>query len=123
MILRIWAEELLVSSPLTYASPLVGSSRVASILIRVVLPAPFGPRSPKTSPSSISRSTLSSATTSPAFLPLKTRRSFRVSMERSRDKTGRLTTAVADKEFYPNIVRVGLGILDCFPLYEFDGEP
>src|SRR2546422_5616658 len=48
-----WEVFFTVASPFTYASPLVGNRRVASILISVVLPASFGPRRPKTSPSSI----------------------------------------------------------------------
>src|SRR5439155_9215125 len=48
-----WEVFFTVASPFTYASPLVGNRRVASILISVVLPAWFGPRRPKTSPSSI----------------------------------------------------------------------
>src|SRR2546426_3491341 len=51
-------------SPFTQAVPLVGMRRVVRILMRVVFPAPFGPRRPKTSPSNTSRSTALRATTS-----------------------------------------------------------
>src|SRR2546425_12769451 len=59
-----WDVLFTVASPFTYASPLVGISSVASILISVVLAASFGTRRPKTSPSSIFRSDGASATTS-----------------------------------------------------------
>ena len=52
------------SCPSIEADPLVGSRTVDSTLTRVVFPAPFGPRSPWTSPSLMSIDTLSSATTS-----------------------------------------------------------
>ena len=50
--------------PSTRACPLVGSSRVISILIVVVLPAPFGPRRPKSSPCSTANDTPRTASTS-----------------------------------------------------------
>jgi len=49
--------------PFTHAVPLVGRRRVVRILIRVVFPAPFGPRRPNTSPSRMSRFTAFSACT------------------------------------------------------------
>src|SRR5437773_127151 len=48
-------------TPRTRMVPLVGMSSVASIFIVVVLPAPFGPRSPKISPGSTTRSIPSTA--------------------------------------------------------------
>jgi len=39
-----------MSNPATVALPEVGGSKVVSILITVVLPAPFGPNSPNISP-------------------------------------------------------------------------
>ena len=45
------------------ASPPSGVSRVASIRSVVVLPAPFGPRKPKISPSATARSTPRTAST------------------------------------------------------------
>src|SRR5271167_96198 len=45
------------SSPATRASPEVGGSSVVSIRTSVVLPAPLGPSSPKTSPRSTSNVT------------------------------------------------------------------
>src|SRR2546430_15780669 len=50
--------------PSTRASPLVGYSRPESIFSVVVLPAPFGPRKPTTSPGSISNEIPSTARTS-----------------------------------------------------------
>src|SRR5688572_17351296 len=44
------------------AQPPLGSRRVQSILMVVVLPAPFGPSSPKISPARISKLTPSTAT-------------------------------------------------------------
>ena len=44
--------------------PEVGIRRVISILMVVVLPAPFGPRSPKSSPFSIEKLTPRTASTS-----------------------------------------------------------
>src|SRR2546430_12988949 len=49
------------SMPRTRIVPLVGMSRVASIFIVVVFPAPFGPRRPKISPGSTTRSIPSTA--------------------------------------------------------------
>src|SRR5579871_1764051 len=46
-----------MSSPATRASPEVGGSRVHSIRTSVVLPAPLGPSSPKTSPRATSKLT------------------------------------------------------------------
>src|SRR5437762_9760971 len=43
--------------PNTRARPLVGRIRSRTVRIVVVLPAPFGPRNPKTSPDLTSRST------------------------------------------------------------------
>src|SRR3954451_15121564 len=53
------------SRPKTEALPPSGRSRVASTRTMVVFPAPFGPRSPWTVPSSTARSTPSSATVEP----------------------------------------------------------
>ena len=39
-----------MSKPATVAVPAVGGNSVVSILMTVVLPAPFGPSKPKTSP-------------------------------------------------------------------------
>src|SRR3989475_12642734 len=61
------------SHPITLADPDEGKSKVESILIMVVLPAPFGPRTPKTSPSLTFRSTPSRASTLPP-LPLNSLR-------------------------------------------------
>src|SRR5581483_6438665 len=58
----------------------------------VVLPAPFGPSSPKTTPASTSRSKPSSATTSPYRL-----RRPSASIARSRPTAGRLPAAVQAK--------------------------
>ena len=52
------------SWPITRAVPLVGSSSVISILIVVVLPAPFGPSSPNSSPGCTSKLTPRTAGTS-----------------------------------------------------------
>src|SRR5208282_2442234 len=54
-----------MSIPITDAVPDVGSSMVASIESVVVFPAPFGPKSPKISPRSISKLIWSTATSSP----------------------------------------------------------
>ena len=53
------------SSPATVARPASARSSVARMRTVVVLPAPFGPSSPSTVPSRTSRSTPSSARTSP----------------------------------------------------------
>src|SRR4029453_15003510 len=55
--------------PATVADPEVGAMRAPSVRTVVVLPAPFGPRKPKTSPKPISRETSSNATRSPKRLP------------------------------------------------------
>src|SRR3954453_10399499 len=53
-----------MSYPATVAAPDVGSTSVHSILMVVDLPAPLGPRKPKTSPEATSKSTPSTATRS-----------------------------------------------------------
>src|SRR5688572_4389613 len=53
------------SQPATRASPEVGASSPVSILMVVVLPAPFGPRKPNTSPRRTAKLTWSTATKSP----------------------------------------------------------
>src|SRR5580704_5579888 len=53
------------SSPSSSIEPLVGLSSVVSILIVVVLPAPFGPRKAKISPSATSNDTSSTAVNEP----------------------------------------------------------
>ena len=68
MIRRIRLVSVATSKPKIRASPLVGRSSVVRILISVVLPAPFGPSSPKNSPDATSRSTPSSATTGFGFV-------------------------------------------------------
>src|SRR2546426_4530426 len=62
---RIFRPSVRRSWPKIVARPEVGCNRVVSILIVVVLPAPFGPRKPKTSDRSISNETRSTATLSP----------------------------------------------------------
>ena len=57
MRLRTSRASLTTSWPSTRALPEVGISSVISILIVVVLPAPFGPSRPKSSPFSISKLT------------------------------------------------------------------
>jgi hypothetical protein len=64
---RMRAVSATTSKPATRAVPEVGSRRVVRILMRVVLPAPLGPSSPKSSPAGISRSTPSSAVTGFGF--------------------------------------------------------
>jgi hypothetical protein len=66
---------LATSTPATRAVPDVGASRVARTRSVVVLPAPFGPRRPKISPSRHSRSRPESASTRPRFGSTKTLRS------------------------------------------------
>src|SRR4051812_24923584 len=56
------------SRPATVALPESGLRRVVSTRTAVVLPAPFGPSSPSTLPGATSRSTPSSARTSPKLL-------------------------------------------------------
>jgi hypothetical protein len=51
--------------PLMNAAPAEGESRVPSVRTIVVLPAPFGPRNPNTSPCPTSKETSSKATRSP----------------------------------------------------------
>ena len=68
--LRLTSTDCLATSkPATVAVPDVGLRRVVRMRRVVVLPAPFGPRKPTTSPSSTSRSTPSTATTSFFCLP------------------------------------------------------
>src|SRR5512134_1788563 len=55
----------MVSADGVMMSPLSGSSIPASILSRVVFPAPFGPHKPTRSPSVICQVTWSSSTRSP----------------------------------------------------------
>src|SRR5262245_30830465 len=61
MRLRTCSASFRTFSPSTNASPEESGSSPVSIFITVVLPLPFGPRKPKTSPYSTSRSTFSTA--------------------------------------------------------------
>src|ERR1700722_15925835 len=54
--------------PVTYPCPSVGTISVVSIRTIVVLPAPLGPSSPKTSPRRTSKLTLSTAVKAPKRL-------------------------------------------------------
>ena len=63
------------SYPATVAVPDVGDSSVPSMRIVVVLPAPLGPSSPKTSPSAISNETPRTASTPPGNVLRKSRHS------------------------------------------------
>ena len=56
------------SWPATRALPEVGRASVQSMLIVVVLPAPLGPRKPKTSPAATSKLTPRTASISPKDL-------------------------------------------------------
>src|SRR5262245_10479765 len=68
MCVRTWSRWLRTSKPATRAVPEVGASSPFSILIVVVLPAPFGPRKPKICPRGTSKLTASTATKSPNVL-------------------------------------------------------
>lgn len=69
MIFRILKESSLlpISYPPIFALPLVFDIRQQSIRMVVVFPAPFGPRKPKTSPSSTCRLRSSTAVKAPNF--------------------------------------------------------
>src|SRR5215813_1764412 len=78
------------SKPLTSAVPAVGGKSVVSMRMSVDLPAPFGPRSPKISPSSTAKLTPPTAVKSPNFLTIS-RTSIagtRTSAHRQRDVGG-----------------------------------
>src|SRR5437588_882292 len=64
MLRRTSSRSETTSWPATVAAPLVGFASVHSMLIVVVLPAPFGPRKPNTSPGATSKSTPRTACTS-----------------------------------------------------------
>src|SRR5713101_4726022 len=65
---RTWRGCRATSKPATNACPSVGGINVVSILTIVVLPAPLGPSSPKTSPRRTSKLTLSTAVNAPKRL-------------------------------------------------------
>jgi hypothetical protein len=67
IILRTSRGELRICAPAISASPDVGERSVVSILITVVLPAPFGPNNPKTSPAFTEIVNPSTAVISPYF--------------------------------------------------------
>src|SRR5689334_9581613 len=62
---RSWRSSSPQRCPSTVTSPASGVLRPSQISMVVVLPAPFGPSKPKHSPRRISRSSPSTATTSP----------------------------------------------------------
>ena len=68
MLRRTSSRSVTTSCPATRASPEVGLASVQSMLIVVVLPAPFGPRKPNTSPTATSKFTPRTARTSSKFL-------------------------------------------------------
>src|SRR5262245_37072383 len=65
MLRRTSSRSVTESWPATNAAPDVGRASVHSTLIVVVLPAPFGPRKPNTSPGATSKLTPRTASTSP----------------------------------------------------------
>src|ERR1700722_3312974 len=65
---RTWRGWRATSKPATNAWPPLGVSSVVSIRTTVVLPAPFGPSNPKTSPRRTSKLTLSTAVKAPKRL-------------------------------------------------------
>src|SRR3954454_4596212 len=68
MLRRTSSRSLTESWPATYAAPEVGRASVQSMLMVVVLPAPLGPRKPKTSPAATSKLTPRTASRSPKAL-------------------------------------------------------
>src|SRR5260370_16098234 len=68
MFSRTWRGYRATSKPATNALPPLGAMSVVSIRTIVVLPAPLGPRSPKTSPRRTSKLTLSTAVNAPKRL-------------------------------------------------------
>ena len=68
MLLRTPAVRLATSYPFTSARPEVGFRSVVNMRIKVLLPAPLGPRMPKISSLSTVKLRSSSATKSPNFL-------------------------------------------------------
>src|SRR5215217_4085069 len=68
MLRRTLSRSLTTSWPATSARPFVGLASVHSMLIVVVLPAPLGPRKPKTSPASTSKLTPRTASKSSNLL-------------------------------------------------------
>src|SRR5690606_13203157 len=65
MLRRTSSRSVTMSCPATRAVPEVGVASVHSMLIVVVLPAPFGPRKPNTSPGATSKLTPFTASKSP----------------------------------------------------------
>src|SRR5580700_3965518 len=65
---RTWRGWRATSKPATNACPPLGGINVVSIRTSVVLPAPLGPSSPKTSPRRTSKLTLSTAVNAPKRL-------------------------------------------------------
>src|SRR5277367_4705269 len=65
---RTWRGWRATSKPATNACPPLGGINVVSIRTSVVLPAPLGPSSPKTSPRRTSKLTLSTAVKAPKRL-------------------------------------------------------
>ena len=68
MLRRTSSRSVTTSCPATVAVPPVGLTSVQSMLIVVVLPAPFGPRKPNTSPGATSKSTPLTASVLPYVL-------------------------------------------------------
>src|SRR5208283_1360464 len=89
------------SYPSILATPLVLDIRQQSILTVVVFPAPFGPRNPKTSPSSTRSVTPSTAVSPPNFL---VRFSVSIKLHRSVDslltRTVILTLVLKSRQQY-----------------------
>src|SRR4051794_36499434 len=68
MLRRTASRSVATSWPATRALPPVGRASVQSMLMVVVLPAPLGPRKPKTSPAATSKLTPRTASRSPNAL-------------------------------------------------------
>lgn len=58
---RTSSGDFMTSNPATLAEPIVGRSKVVSIFIVVLFPAPFGPSRPNTEPAATVKSTLLTA--------------------------------------------------------------
>src|SRR5262247_3370493 len=101
------------------ASPRLGARRVASIDSVVVLPAPFGPSSPKSSPRPISRSIPRTASTGPYRCA---RPSIRIGAPPPAIDCRGSPISIPEAELDPEIVGIPTaGATDCVTDVEVDG--
>src|SRR5574340_898015 len=108
--MRSWTGKPVTSSPKNRMRPEVGGKSPVTALKRVVLPAPFEPKTARRSPAPTRRLTSASATSAPNWRPTPSSSSAKPALEESRWATLRSTIAdvsIRSRSRAARIVAVG----------------